>query len=79
MANMLKKIKEMERRELLRYRQRLTMIAIGFLFFIGIFSGIIWAYTSHAEGARRELVENGIKALSYSDFGRAVSYLEEAG
>lgn len=78
MANMLKKIKEMERRELIRYRQRLTMVAIGFLFFIGIFSGIIWAYTSHAEGARRELVENGIKALSYSDFRRAVSYLEEA-
>lgn len=78
MANMLKKIKEMERRELIRYRQRLTMVTIGFLFFIGIFSGIIWAYTSHAEGARRELVENGIKALSYSDFRRAVSYLEEA-
>lgn len=78
MANMLKKIKEMERRELIRYRQRLTMVTIGFLFFIGIFSGIIWAYTSHAEGARRELVENGIKALSYSDFRRAVSYLEKA-
>ena len=78
MANMLKKIKEMERRELIRYRQRLTMVTIGFLFFIGIFSGIIWAYTSHAEGARRELVENGIKALSYSDFRRAVSYLENA-
>ncbi len=78
MANMLKKIKEMERRELIRYRQRLTVVTIGFLFFIGIFSGIIWAYTSHAEGARRELVENGIKALSYSDFRRAVSYLEKA-
>ena len=78
MANMLKKIKEMERRELIRYRQRLTMVTIGFLFFIGIFSGIIWAYTSHAEGARRVLVENGIKALSYSDFRRAVSYLEKA-
>ena len=78
MANMLKKIKEMERRELIRYRQRLTMVTIGFLFFIGIFSGIIWAYTSHAEGARRELVENGIKALSYSDFRRAVSCLEKA-
>lgn len=78
MANMLKKIKEMERRELIRYRQRLTMVTIGFLFFIGIFSGIIWAYTSHAEGARRELVENGIKALSYSDFRRAVSFLDKA-
>ncbi len=78
MANMLKKIKEMERRELIRYRQHLTMVTIGFLFFIGIFCGIIWAYTSHAEGARRELVENGIKALSYSDFRRAVSYLEKA-
>ena len=78
MANMLKKIKEMERRELIRYRQRLTVVTIGFLFFIGIFSGIIWAYTSHAEGARRVLVENGIKALSYSDFRRAVSYLEKA-
>lgn len=78
MANMLKKIKDMERRELIRYRQHLTMVTIGFLFFIGIFCGIIWAYTSHAEGARRELVENGIKALSYSDFRRAVSYLEKA-
>lgn len=78
MANMLKKIKEMERRELVRYRQRLTIVAIGFLFFIGIFSGLIWAYTSQAESARRQLVENGIKALSYSDFKRANSFLTEA-
>ena len=78
MANMLKKIKEMERREQNRNRQRLTMVAMGFLFFSAIFFGAIWAYIMTAENARQELCEQGIKSMSYSDFARARAYFEEA-
>lgn len=78
MANMLKKIKEMERQELSRYRQKLVMVSMGFLFFIAIFSGLLWAYTNYAQGERRGLVEEGIRALSFSNFDKASAALEKA-
>lgn len=78
MANMLKKIKEMERQELIRYRQKLVMVLMGFLFFIAIFSGLLWAYTNYAQGERRGMVEEGIKALSFSNFAKASTLLEKA-
>lgn len=78
MANMLKKIKAMEHKEQNRMRQRYAMIAIGALFFAAIFFGLVYAYTMQAESSRRAVAVEGVKALSYGDFNRAVALLQAA-
>ncbi len=78
MANILKKIKAKERREQSRFQQRAVMALIGLLFFAAIFAGCLWIYTSTVEGERRALTENGINALSYSNFDDAKVLLEQA-
>lgn len=78
MANMLKKIKAMEHREKNRMRQRYAMIAIGALFFAAMFFGVIYAYTMQAEASRRAVAVEGVKALAYGDFQRAVTLLQTA-
>ena len=78
MANVLKKIKAKERREKSRFQQRAIMALIGLLFFAAIFVGCLWIYTSTVESERRGLTEQGINALTYSNFTDAAHLLEQA-
>ncbi len=78
MANVLKKLKAKEKREENRFKQRAIMALIGLLFFAAIFVGCLWVYTSTVENERRVLSENGINALSYSNFEEARLLLEQA-
>ena len=78
MANVLKKIKAQERREKSRFQQRAIMALIGLLFFAAIFVGCLWIYTSTVENERRSLTEQGINALTYSNFADAAHLMEQA-
>lgn len=78
MANILKKINERERLEKSRFRQRLVMAIIGFLFLSAILSGFSWLYINNAANERRAVAAEGIKAIAYSDFSRARAYLDAA-
>lgn len=78
MANMLRKVKEREKRERNRFVQAFIIALIVISLLSGGFAVGLWMYSSNVEAERRAIAEQGINALSHGDFARARQYLQAA-
>lgn len=58
--------------------QKILTICLGFLALLAVMAGVIWAYTTSVKNSRQLDTEEGITAMTYSDFSKAEQLLARA-
>lgn len=59
-------------------RQMMTIVILCIMIFSIIMAGVIWFYTSSVKAERQTWTEEGIKALSFSNYGSARTLFKQA-